>query len=207
MNARDILYILCGYLSGSILFAKIFGRLLCGADVAEKSEDKNPGTANAFKYGGFLCGVLTLVGDIIKGILPVHMYISGQKDDEYGLALAFVIAAPVIGHILPVFFRFRGGKAIAVFFGSLLGLFPVFMMPGFILAAAFIFFSVIVKISPHYYRTIAAYGASVVGVFLFGQAPLAVSVGFLISAVAITLKLLRSTEEKESLEVKLAWKH
>lgn len=206
MQARDILYILCGYLCGSVLFARIFGKILCGKDVAAESEDKNPGTANAFKYGSFLCGVLTLIFDIGKGLLPVHMYIRGEKDG-FGFALAFVIAAPVIGHILPVFFKFHGGKAIAVFFGVLLGLFPIFMMPGLILAASFIFFSVVVKISPHYYRTVAAYGVAVIGVFAFGEAPLAVSVGFLISAVSIVLKLLRSTEEKEALEVKLAWKH
>lgn len=207
METRDILYILCGYLCGSVLFARVFGRLLGHCDVAAESDDNNPGAANAFKYGGFLCGLLTLVFDIVKGILPVHMYIRGLDSDEYGLALALVMAAPVFGHILPVFFKFRGGKAIAVFFGVLLGLFPVFMMPGLILAAAFIFFSVIVKISPHYYRTVASYGAAVVGVFAFGQCPPAVAIGFLLSAVAITLRLLRSTEEKESIEVKLAWKH
>ena len=207
METRDILYILCGYLCGSVLFARVFGRLLCHKDVAAESDDQNPGTSNAFKYGGFLCGVLTLVCDLAKGILPVHMYIKGLDDDGYGLAVALVMAAPVIGHILPVFFRFKGGKAIAVFFGVLLGLFPVFMMPGLILAAAFIFFSVVIKISPHYYRTIAAYGAAVLGVFVFGSCPFAVSVGFLLSAVTITVKLLRSTEEKEALEVKAAWKH
>lgn len=207
MQARDILYILCGYLCGSVLFARIFGHLISGKDITAESDDKNPGTSNAFKYGGFLCGVLTLVCDLAKGLIPVHMYIRGEKDGDFGLALAFVIAAPVIGHILPVFFKFKGGKAIAVFFGVLLGLFPVFMMPGLILAATFIFFSVVIRISPHYYRTIAAYGAAVVGVILFGAAPLSVTVGFLISAVSITLKLLRSTEEKEALEVKIAWKH
>ena len=207
MGTRDILYILCGYLCGSVLFARIFGWLICHKDVAAQSEDKNPGTANAFRYGGFLCGVLTLVFDLAKGILPVHMYIRGLENDNLGLSLALVMAAPVIGHIMPVFFRFRGGKAIAVFFGVLLGLFPVFMMPGLILAAAFIFFSVVVKISPNYYRTIAAYGTAVAGVFAFGECPRAVAIGFLLSAVSITVKLLRSTEEKEAIEVKLAWKH
>lgn len=206
MQTRDILYVLCGYLCGSVLFARIFGSVFCRRDITEDSEDKNPGASNAFKYGGFLCGVLTLLCDLAKGIIPVHMYIKGSDDGEFGLALAFVMAAPVIGHILPVFYHFRGGKAIAVSFGTLLGLFPIFLMPGLILAAAFIFFSIVVKISPHYYRTIAAYGAAVVGVFLSGV-PFAVSVGFLISAVTINIRLLRSTEEKEDLEVKLAWKH
>ncbi len=204
---RDLLYILCGYLCGSVLFARIFGPLIAHCDVAEKSDDKNPGTANAYKFGGFLCGTLTLICDIAKGIIPVHMYIRGADSESFGIALAFVIAAPVIGHVLPVFYRFRGGKAVAVSFGTLLGLFPLFVMPALLLAATFIFFSVIVKISPHYYRTIAAFGAASVLIFLAADAPLAVSVGFLISGVTVIFKLIRSTEEKESLEVKIAWKH
>lgn len=207
MQTRDILYILCGYLCGSVLFARVFSQMFYRRDVTEDGDDKNPGTSNAFKYGGFLCGVLTLICDLAKGIVPVHMYIRGLSDDDYGLALALVIAAPVVGHVLPVFYRFRGGKGIAAFFGSLLGLFPVFMMPGLILAAAFIFFSLVIKISPHYYRTLVAYGVAAVAVFLFSGSPFAVSVGFLISAVTITVRLFRSTEEKEALEVRIAWKH
>ena len=67
METRDILYILCGYLCGSVLFARVFGRLLGHCDVAAESDDNNPGAANAFKYGGFLCGLLTLVFDINSG--------------------------------------------------------------------------------------------------------------------------------------------
>ena len=72
------------------------------------------------------------------------------------LSCAFVIAAPVIGHIFPIFFRFRGGKGIAVTFGCLLGLLPSWQ-PLAWLAAFFIFFSVVVRITPHYYRTLITY--------------------------------------------------
>lgn len=205
MIMRDILYILFGYLCGSILFARVFGQVLYERDVTADGDDKNPGTFNAFKCGGFLCGVLTLICDLAKGIIPVFMYIRGLDDDP-GLALTFVIAAPVLGHIFPIFYRFRGGKGIAVSFGTLLGLFPM-MMPVLILAAVFIFFSLVVKISPHYYRTLASFGSASVLILIFADCPLAVTVGFLISSVAVTTKLFRSTEEKESLEVKLAWKH
>ena len=207
MTARDLIYILCGYLSGSILFARIVSELLYRRDVTCDGADQNPGTSNAFKCGGFLCGVLTLLGDLGKGFLPVHLYLAGEDSDDYGLALALVIAAPVIGHILPIFFKFKGGKGIAVSFGTLLGLFPFFFLPGLMLAAAFIFFSLIVVVSPHYYRTIAAYGAASAAIVLFSGCPHAVIVGFIIGAISVTLKLLRSSEEKEALEVRLAWKH
>lgn len=204
---RDIMYILCGYLCGSVLFARIAGHFLRRGDVSEKSDDKNPGVFNAFKYGGFMCGIITLAGDLFKGILPVHLYLRGLDEKDYGIALTLVMAAPVLGHILPVFYKFKGGKGVAVFFGVLLGLFPEMMLPGLILAAVFIFFSVVVRISPNYYRTIASYAAAMVLVPLFSDAPRAVIMGFLVSAVAITIKLLTSTEQKEQLEVKAAWKH
>ena len=60
MMVRALLFILLGYLSGSVLYAKIWGKLLCGTDITKGSTDGNPGTANAFIQGGFWCGVLTL---------------------------------------------------------------------------------------------------------------------------------------------------
>ncbi len=207
METRDILYILCGYLCGSVLFARIVSQLMYNRDVTEEGSDKNPGTSNAFKCGGMLCGILTLLGDLAKGIVPVHMYVRGLDDDFNAAALALVIAAPVIGHVFPIFFKFRGGKGIAVSFGTMLGLIPYYVLPVLILAAAFIFFSVVVKISPHYYRTIAAYGTAVILITFLSGSPLAVSIGFLVSSVTVVFRLLRSTEQKEELEVKLAWKH
>ena len=59
-----------GYLSGSILFARVYAGLF-GKDLITDSKDGNPGTSNAFIYGGMACGILTLLGDLIKGVLPV----------------------------------------------------------------------------------------------------------------------------------------
>ena len=87
---RDMIYILSGYLAGSILFARVFGWLLKKTDVTENTSDGNPGTANAFQNGGFLCGALTLVCDLLKGFLPVFLYTRGQTT----FLLALVIAAP-----------------------------------------------------------------------------------------------------------------
>ena len=112
-----------GYLSGSVLYAQIFLRLFRGRDVRTVSEDENPGTANAFLGGGAVCGVLALAGDLCKGMLPVQWAL--QNCDMRCPWFALVLAAPVIGHAWPIFFRFRGGKAIAVSFGVLLGIAPV----------------------------------------------------------------------------------
>ena len=105
---RDLFYVSFGYLAGSILFAHVFGYLLGNKDVTEESRDHNPGTANAFVYGGFWCGVLTLCGDLAKGFFPVFLYLGGTPLSDCGFAVAFVLLAPVAGHILPLFHRFRG---------------------------------------------------------------------------------------------------
>ncbi len=195
-----ILFIVFGYLCGSVLFGVLIPKLF-HKDITSESKDKNPGTVNAFTYGGFWCGVLTLAGDMAKGFVPTLLYQLYLRDSEPLVLTALVIVAPVIGHILPVFFGFRGGKGIAVGFGSMLGLAPG-GAPAFIVAGVFIFFSLIVKISPNYYRTIFTY--------LCGMVTLMMAVRFVgwdawlgdafISA-AILLRLAASPEEKEKLKV------
>ena len=69
---RDISYILTGYILGSVLFAKVFCSWLKKADVTQNTADGNPGTTNAFKNGGFLCGTLTLICDILKGFQQIQ---------------------------------------------------------------------------------------------------------------------------------------
>ena len=117
---RFYFYLLAGYLSGSVLYAHIWGRFLCRKDVTAGTRDGNPGTANAFMVGGFWCGILTLLCDLAKGFVPVWLFL--RQTDSTDFVLAFVLAAPVIGHIFPLFHHFRGGKGIATSFGCLLGL-------------------------------------------------------------------------------------
>lgn len=199
---RTVIFILIGYLSGNVLYANVFGNIFGVRERYAESTDKNPGTANAYKYGGFWCGTLTLLFELVKGALPVYFYVrtSGGLN---GWGLPLVMAAPVLGHIFPVFHEFHGGKGIAVTFGCLVGLIP-YIRPLLVFAASFIFLSVIVKVYPHYYRTIAAYLLSVV--LMLARRPVPnVFVGFLVIAGLVCLRMAMSREEKESLEVKLLW--
>ena len=197
-------YVLLGYLSGSLLWANFFGNLLAGEDVAADSPDGNPGAFNAFRYGGFWCGCLTLCFDVCKGFHPVRLFCrSAALMPSIGLAL--VLAAPVIGHTHSVFHGFRGGKGIAVSFGCLLGLAPE-LKPLLVLAAVFILFSTVIEVSPHYYRTLATYIAAIPVMFLAVRS-WAVRGGFLLIAQTIISKLLGSQEEKDKLEVKVGWKY
>ena len=136
-------------------------------DIMAESPDKNPGTMNAFTYGGFRCGVFTLCGDLFKGFLPVFLYRSGELP-ENPLMLSFVMAAPVLGHILPFYDIKHGGKGIAATFGCFLGLLPHWI-PLCVLASIFIFFSCVVKINPNYYRTVATYILAAICTFGWSQ--------------------------------------
>ena len=87
---RDLLYLLFGYLSGCVLYAEVFSRVLHKA-IASAAKDKNPGAANAFVHGGFWCGVLTLAGDMLKGMVPVALYMHYLPE-----ALLTPLATPVL---------------------------------------------------------------------------------------------------------------
>jgi len=186
MMVRALLFILLGYLSGSVLYAKIWGKLLCGTDITKGSTDGNPGTANAFIQGGFLGG----------GGAPVFV------SDGW---MALVLAAPVLGHTFPLFQKHHGGKGIAVSFGSLLGLYP-YWMPVLVFAFVFIFFSVVVCVEPHFYRTIAAYLATLTGLFVTNAIP-AVRYGFGMMTILVCIRMKLSTEERERMRIKLLWMH
>lgn len=202
---REIIFIICGYLLGSILFADVASRLLGCGDVTADSPDQNPGASNAFENGGFLCGVLTLCGDIAKGFLPVWLYLSTPGAQQNHVLFALVLAAPVIGHIFPAYTHFRGGKGISTSFGCLLGLLPQ-LAPVAVLACCFIFFSCIVRVSPHYHRTLVTYLCAALGIALFSGS-ITVTVGFFVITVAVEYRLLTSREEKESCKVEFLWMH
>ncbi len=193
------LFFAFGYFSGSILFARVYGTLF-NKDIIENSKDKNPGAANAFMQGGMLCGTLTLIGDILKGFLPVFLYLK-MSDGVAGFGTALVLAAPVLGHNYSVFYRFGGGKGIAVSFGCLLGLFPR-LIPALILAVCYVTLSVVVRISPHYYRTLAAYAAAAaISIFLVSEP--GIRTGMALISALIIIKHLASAETKEKFRISL----
>ena len=66
-----IFFSIAGYLSGSILYAYWIPKILFQKDICALSPDGNPGTANAFVYGGFRAGILALLLELFKGFFPV----------------------------------------------------------------------------------------------------------------------------------------
>ncbi len=124
-------------------------------DIVQLSDDHNPGTANAMQHAGIPVGMLCLLGDIFKGVIPVHMAL--RLELESGCLFALIMAAPVLGHAYSLFHRGRGGKAIAVSFGVLIGLMPIHTEPIFALCSIYLFFSLVVRIRPHTRRTRITY--------------------------------------------------
>lgn len=107
------------YLLGSLSFAILLSRLAGGPD-PRTSGSGNPGATNMLRVAGKGLAILTLLGDLLKGLLPVTLAASLDFEVQQQ---AWIGLAAVIGHLYPVFFRFRGGKGVATAAGMLLGLY------------------------------------------------------------------------------------
>ncbi len=114
--AKIILTILISYLIGSVSPSILIGRAR-GVDI-RKEGSGNAGTTNALRVLGAKAAVITLAVDILKGLLPVLILpvVFGSHDLCYWAAVA-----AFLGHLFPVYYGFRGGKGVAVAFGSILG--------------------------------------------------------------------------------------
>jgi len=116
-----ILYALAGYLVGSISTAVITCKLM-GLNDPRSIGSKNPGATNVLRHGGKKAAIITLIGDMLKGLLPVLMVQQLQTDADIIIrAMAVTGAGAFLGHLYPLFFNFRGGKGVATFYGAVLG--------------------------------------------------------------------------------------
>lgn len=110
------------YLIGSLSFAVIVSRVM-GLDDPRSYGSGNPGATNVLRSGNKKAAALTLLFDALKGLVPVLLV--GLFGEPFGLgdeAAAWVGLAAFLGHLWPVFFRFKGGKGVATALGVLLGL-------------------------------------------------------------------------------------
>lgn len=158
---NQMFMIVVGVVCGSMLFGSYLPKKIKNIDVTALSDDHNPGTANAMKYAGVPVGIMCLVADLLKGALPI--YISIQMGLVSGSLFPLVMAAPVIGHAYSLFHHGKGGKAIAVSFGVLIGLSPVHYQLLLMLCVIYITCSVIIVINPHPKRTRVTYAVFSLG--------------------------------------------
>ena len=100
------LFISLSYLIGSLNFAYIVAKYK-KLDISS-SGSGNPGTSNVMRTIGKKYAAIVLIGDVLKGFLPIYLF------DENLLLCGF---ASIIGHIYPIFYKFKGGKGVATYVG------------------------------------------------------------------------------------------
>jgi acyl phosphate:glycerol-3-phosphate acyltransferase len=116
---------LAAYLVGSLSFAVLVSRAM-GLSDPRTYGSGNPGATNVLRSGSKAAAILTLFLDALKGYVPVALV--AHLGPSHGLGegtVALVAVAAFLGHLYPVFFRFRGGKGVATAAGALFGIDPL----------------------------------------------------------------------------------
>lgn len=109
-----------GYIIGCISFGYITGKIFKGRDIRNEGSG-NAGTANVIRNYGWVPGLITFAGDVLKGVAAalIGFWLGGTAGAAWEGACIGGLAA-VLGHIWPVFLKFRGGKGVATSFGVFL---------------------------------------------------------------------------------------
>ena len=188
----ETLALLCfAYLLGSVSAAIVLSRIM-GFDDPRSGGSKNPGATNVMRIAGKKAAFFTLVGDFMKGLLPVLLARLLEADL---MVVALTGFAAFIGHCFPLFFGFRGGKGVATAMAATLAFDWV---AGAILVGIWLLIAKVFRISS--LAAIVAFGLVPLAVFWRTQDP-AVSLVFVtLSAILIwrhrgnIQRLIRGTE-------------
>jgi glycerol-3-phosphate acyltransferase PlsY len=108
-----LLWPLIGYLIGSISSAVLVSKLF-GLGDPRNTGSGNPGATNVLRSGGKVAALLTLLGDVAKGVIPILL---AQAYGASVPAIALTALAAFLGHLYPLFFGFKGGKGVATAIG------------------------------------------------------------------------------------------
>lgn len=121
--AQFVAVIIIGYLLGSIPFGLLVGRLSGKADIRQYGSGRT-GATNVLRTSGRKAALLVAILDVGKGAVAV-VFAGLIVGDNYLVAQVAAALAAIVGHIWPVFLKFRGGRGVATFFGGLAALSPV----------------------------------------------------------------------------------
>ncbi|MCF8185578.1 MAG: glycerol-3-phosphate 1-O-acyltransferase PlsY [Sulfuritalea sp.] len=116
-----VVWIVAAYLLGSIAFGIVVSKLF-GLPDPRTVGSGNPGATNVLRSGKKLAAALTLLGDVVKGWLPVWLAL---QSDMLMWVVAYVSLAVFIGHLYPIFYKFKGGKGVATALGVMLAISPL----------------------------------------------------------------------------------
>ena len=142
---KYVLVALAGYFIGNLSFAKIISKYKLKDDITKKGSG-NPGTMNMYRNFGTKIGALTLLLDVLKGLIPAvigmlvlgltegdKVLYAGGKLTEMACSGVFVAGtAAVLGHCFPVIYKFKGGKGVATTLGVFLAANPALISIAFV---------------------------------------------------------------------------
>lgn len=169
------LAVVASYLVGSLSFAVLVSRMMGLADPRTFGSG-NPGATNVLRTGNRKAAALTLLLDALKGAVPVlaAMHYAQALGWQEG-AVALIGLAAFMGHLWPVFFRFRGGKGVATAMGVLVALEPILglaTMASWLLVAYFFRYSSLAAI-------VAAAFAPFYHALIWGGSPATLAIAFM----------------------------
>ena len=127
-SVEGILLVVGGYLVGSIPTGVILARLFSATDIRREGSG-NIGATNVYRVLGAKLGVITLVGDVLKGVVPVILTRFFMGDDVW---IASVALSTFLGHLYPLFLGFHGGKGVATALGIFIVISPLVTAGGVI---------------------------------------------------------------------------
>ena len=184
-----------GYLLGSVSFAVLISKAFAKEDVRSKGSG-NAGSTNMLRNYGKVAGVLTLAGDMLKGFVAGLVGSYAFAGSEYAqIACGVCGFSALIGHLFPIYFRFKGGKGFATSLGVIGAFFPTLFFP-------IVFFVLFIIFSTGYVSLSAISYAALfpVGVSIFGDSLEVFVLSLLISGVILVshreniVRLLKGTE-------------
>lgn len=135
-----IFFLVFGYLLGSISSAIVACKIM-GLPDPRSQGSGNPGATNVLRMAGKKIAVLVLIGDVLKGVIPVLLAKLVGLPDYF---LGWVVLATFLGHLYPIFFRFKGGKGVATAIG---GIFVLSWILGLLLIITWLLVVVIFRYS------------------------------------------------------------
>ncbi len=200
MNLYISLFALGAYLLGAIPTGLVLARLFCATDIRAGGSG-NIGATNVVRLLGRRLGALTLLGDWLKGFLPVYigaqLFTDAAGGSDYTALSIFGLAA-FLGHLFSVYLKFKGGKGVATAFGVF-----AFLAPA-LLALVLVLFVIIVAVS-RYVSLASLSAAALLPLLLIGFSyPLPVIAMGICMVLLIFIKhknniqrLLQGTENKQ----------
>ncbi|MFT8741224.1 MAG: glycerol-3-phosphate 1-O-acyltransferase PlsY [Liquorilactobacillus satsumensis] len=142
MDSTIIIMLVVAYLLGSIPSGVWIGKIFYGKDIRQFGSG-NMGTTNTFRVLGKKAGIIVLLVDMLKGTLAAcQPYLFGSH-----INVLIIGCAAVIGHVFPLFARFRGGKAVATSAGILLAYSPLFFLVAWVIFLTTLYLSSMVSIA------------------------------------------------------------